>query len=77
MPSYTDSPSITKQAVFRPKMTRDVTMEDIIAAQSAFFAELEKRNLNFESVEEDDKFYESLRLFLEESFNWPDYNSYN
>ncbi len=52
-------------------------MEDIIAAQSAFFAELEKRNLNFESVEEDDKFYESLRLFLEESFNWPDYNSYN
>lgn len=77
MPSYTDTPSITKQPVFRPKMSRDVTMEDIIAAQCAFYDVLEKRNLNFESVEEDDKFFESHRLFLEESFNWPDYNSYN
>ena len=73
----TEIPSITKQPVFRPRMSRDVTMEDIIAAQCAFFEALEKRNLNFESVEEDDKFYESLRLFLEESFNWPDHNSYN
>lgn len=77
MPSYTDSPSITKQPVFRPEMTRDVTMEDIIAAQGAFYTELEKRGLHFASVENDDKFFESHRLFLEESFNWPDYNSYN
>lgn len=52
-------------------------MEDIIAAQGAFYTELEKRGLHFASVENDDKFFESHRLFLEESFNWPDYNSYN
>jgi len=52
-------------------------MEDIIAAQSAFYDVLEKRGLCFASVENDDKFFESHRLFLEESFNWPDYNSYN
>ena len=73
----TDTPSITKQDVFRPEMARVVSMEDVNYAKSALFAALLKRDLHFSSVEEDDKFHDSLSLFLEESFNWPDYNNFN
>lgn len=73
-----ETPSITKHPLFKPKMAgREVTMEDIRAAHIAFYETLETRGIKFASAEEDDKFHYSMRLFLEESFNWPDYNSYN
>lgn len=72
------TPSITNQPLFKPKMVgREITMEDIRAAHIAFYEVLEKRGIKFASVEEDDRFYDSMRLFLEESFNWPDYGNYN
>lgn len=73
----TNTPSITKQPVFHPEMTRVVSMEDLNAAKAAFYDALQARGLDFVSIEEDDKFHDSLSLFLEESFHWPDYNSFN
>ena len=73
----TTTPSITKQPVFRPEMTQVVSMEDVSIAMGAFYSALYKRDIHFASVEEDNKFYDSLSLFLEESFNWPDYNNFN
>lgn len=70
-------PSITDEPVFVPKTNREVLMEDLIAAHIAFYDTLEKRGIAFNSVEDDDKFYDSMRLFLEESFNWPDYGNHN
>lgn len=70
--------SVTDRPLFKPKMVgREVIMEDIIAAHIAFYEVLEKRGIKFASVEEDDRFNQSMRLFLEESFNWPDYGNYN
>jgi len=72
------TPSVTDRPLFKPKMVgREVIMEDIIAAHIAFYEVLEKRGIKFASVEEDDRFNQSMRLFLEESFNWPDYGNYN
>jgi len=72
-----DLPSITKQQVFRPKLNREVYMEDLIPAKVDFMDALEARGVKFASNEEEDKFYDSLTLFLEESFGWPDYASHN
>lgn len=52
-------------------------MEDLNAAKAAFYDALQARGLDFVSIEEDDKFHDSLSLFLEETFHWPDYNSFN
>lgn len=71
------TPSITKQPVFRPKMNREVYMEDLRTAKVVFMETLEERGLKFDSEAQADLFYASLGLFLEESFNWPDYASYN
>lgn len=71
------TPSITVQPVFRPKMTREVHMEDLRAAYVAFIDRLEERGVHFASLEDDNGFHDSMWLFLEESFNWPDYTSHN
>lgn len=52
-------------------------MEDIMTAKVAFMDALESRGIKCVSLEEEDKFYDSLGLFLEESFNWPVYANYN
>ena len=71
-------PSIINRQLIRPKMAGcEVYMEDIRAAHVAFYETLEQRGIKFASAEEDDKFYSSMRLFLEESFNWPDYANCN
>jgi hypothetical protein len=75
--SKNTGPSITKQPVFRPELTKPISMEDLRAAQLAFYNALQDRQIYFATVEDDNKFYESMSLFLEESFNWPDYHSYN
>lgn len=72
-----DKPSITNQPVFKPKTNRKVTMEDLRSATVAFYSALEKRGVMFETIEDEDKFHDSLYLFLEESFDWPDYTSFN
>lgn len=71
------TPSITNQPVFKPKTNRQVTMEDLRSATVAFYDALEKRGIMFENIEDDDKFHDSFYLFLEESFNWPDYTNHN
>lgn len=71
------TPSITAQPVFRPEMTKVISMEDLRAAKLAFYNALQDRQIYFATVEEDNKFHDSFSLFLEESFNWPDYHSYN
>lgn len=71
------TPSITNQPVFRPVTNREVYMEDLMTAKVAFMDALESRGLKCVSLEEEDKFYDSLGLFLEESFGWPVYASHN
>ena len=51
-------------------------MEDVRRMALALMLEMGKSNIQIEQKDEDE-FYESLSLFLEESFNWPDYSSYN
>jgi hypothetical protein len=70
------TPSITNQPIFKPKTNREVYMEDVRRMALALMLEMGKSNIQIEQKDEDE-FYESLSLFLEESFNWPDYSSYN
>ncbi len=72
-----ETPSITKQPLFRPKTNRDAYMEDLMHAKVAFMDALDQRGLKCVSNAEEDRFYDSLSLFLEESFGWPDYASHN
>lgn len=50
-------------------------MEDIGSCQLAFFDALQKRGIEI-PPEDENTFWDSMRLFLEESFNWPDYRSH-
>lgn len=72
-----DTPSITKQPLFHPKMSRVVSMEMLGSAYVAFMNDFDPRDDLFVSVKEADAFHDSMWLFLEESFNWPDYHSHN
>ena len=70
-------PSITKQPLFRPKLKHDVSMEQLCSAYVAFIRDLEQHGEVFSSLEDDNGFHDSMWLFLEESFNWPDYARHN
>lgn len=70
-----NTPSITKRPVFRPKTNKVVYMEDIGAAKVALIDALAKRGIEM-TPEEENLFWDSLGLFLEESFNWPDYRAH-
>ena len=72
-----DTPSITKQPLFRPKLTREVSMEMLRSAYVAFMNDLDPREDLMASNTEDEGFHNSMWLFLEESFGWPDYASHN
>lgn len=71
-------PSIRNFPVFTPKISsRPVTMEDVRIAKLGVLQILEHRGITFATEDDREQFWDSLGLFLEESFNWPDYSSYN
>ena len=70
-------PSIRNQPVFKPHMNKEVFMENVSSWYLALYDALEKDGFTFASVKEDDAFHDSIMLFLEETFNWPDYASHN
>ena len=51
-------------------------MEDVQHMALAAMLELHKTGIQID-VQDENKFYESLSRFLEESFDWPDYKNYN
>jgi hypothetical protein len=69
--------TIKDVGVYKPETTREVTMEDIDHALVAFYDALQSRGINFTSVEEDNKFHDNFMLYLEETFKWPEYTSFN
>lgn len=70
------TPSITNQPIFKPKTNREVYMEDVRPMALALMLQIDKNGIQIDDQDRD-KFYDSLCLFLEESFNWPDYKNYN
>lgn len=76
--NFDQTPSITKQPLYRAKLkNKEITMEQLRTVSIAVFDALEKEGIHFVSDVEEDKFHDSLNLFLEETFNWPDYVSFN
>jgi hypothetical protein len=76
--NFDQTPSITKQPLYRAQVkNKEITMEQLRTVSIAVFDALEKEGIHFVSHEQEDKFHASLNLFLEESFNWPDYVSFN
>lgn len=52
-------------------------MEDINSMTLAIFEKM-REDLKVEiNKEDEDRFFESVSLFLEESFNYPEYRNYN
>jgi hypothetical protein len=51
-------------------------MEDVTRMKLALMKEMACSNISMD-IENENKFYNSLSFFLEESFNWPDYKRYN
>ncbi len=70
------TPSITNQPIFQPPTNREVYMEDIIRMKLALFREMAALKITMQ-VKDEDKFNDSFSLFLEESFNWPDFKNHN
>ena len=68
-------PSIRDNAIFKPEMTKPVAMEDIDSIILNICNVMDARGFDFKSTEDNDKFFASLSLFLEESFNYPDYRN--
>lgn len=58
-------------------MSRVISMEMLRSAYVAFMESLDPKDDLFVSVSESDGFHDSMWLFLEESFNWPDYHGFN
>lgn len=52
-------------------------MEDVKRMSLALINKMDSDLKISMSIEDEDKFYDSLSLFLEESFNWPDYKNHN
>ena len=51
-------------------------MEDVTRMKLALFKEMDSLKISLDR-ENENKFYDSLSFFLEESFNWPDYKKFN
>ena len=51
-------------------------MEDVTRMKLALLKEMASLKVSMD-IENENKFYDSLSLFLEESFNWPDYKKFN
>ena len=48
-------------------------MEDIQSIITLLASYMSDKSFDFKSTEDNDKFFSSLQLFLEETFNYPDY----
>ena len=59
------------------KLSREVYMEDLESIHAKVFEELQKRDIWFDSVTDDNRFSDGLMEFLEKSFDSPDYKNYN
>lgn len=70
------TPSIRNQDIFKPQTSREVYMEDVTRMKLALMQEMASLQINMD-VENEQKFYDSLSLFLEESFDWPYYKKFN
>jgi len=68
--------SIRNQPIFKPETNREVYMEDVTRMKLALMKEMACSNISM-GIEDENKFYNSLSFFLEESFNWPDYKKFN
>jgi hypothetical protein len=68
--------SIIDQSIFKPSTNKEVYMEDVRDMKLALMDAMEARGIRM-GIDDENKFYDSLSLFLEESFNWPDYRNLN
>jgi len=59
------------------RLSRKVYMEDLQAIHNRVFDELQKRDIWFDCVTDDNRFSKDLSEFLEKSFSYPDYKNYN
>jgi len=70
-----DSPPLNVRA-FRPIVSRKPTMSEVNKMVLAAYEVLDKNGITFENVQEDNQFFDSISLFLEESFDWPEHTSF-
>jgi hypothetical protein len=56
---------------------REVYMEDVNNMILAVYDAMDKSNINFVNVNEDNTFCDNLQAFLEKQFQWPDYRHHN
>ena len=68
-------PSINDGPVFKPQMTKPIAMEDIQSIITQLASYMSDKSFDFKSTEDNDKFFTSLQLFLEETFNYPDFRN--
>jgi len=52
-------------------------MEDLEFIHNRVFEELQKRDIWFDSVTDDNKFSDDLMQFLEKAFDYPRHRNYN
>lgn len=59
------------------KISREIYMEDLEFIHNRVFEELQKRDIWFDSVTDDNKFSDDLMQFLEKAFDYPSHRNYN
>lgn len=59
------------------KISREIYMEDLEFIHNRVFEELQKRDIWFDSVSDDNKFSDDLMQFLEKAFDYPHHRNYN
>lgn len=59
------------------KFNREIYMEDVERITADVFKSLNDNNIQFDSIVDDNNFHDRLRVFLEESFDFPDYRNHN
>jgi len=64
-------PSVNDGTIFKPEMTKPIALEDVQAMVSNLCDTMTEKGFDFKTSQDNDKFFDSLSLFLEESFNYP------
>ena len=59
------------------KISREIYMEDLESIHAKVFEQLQKRDIWFDSVTDDNRFNDDLMEFLEKAFDFPEYKNYN
>jgi len=70
-PAPVKIPSINDAPIFKPEMTKPIALEDVQAMVSNLCNTMVEKGFDFKTSQDNDKFFDSLSLFLEESFNYP------